>query len=571
MSRQSRLRRRLEKGNNTGGDFEIAQHAMCIVTLGENFLLNGQTFDYIVVGAGSAGCVLASRLTEDGKSTVLLLEAGGKDSSFWIHIPIGYGKTIVDPKVNWKFETEPNPALGGRRIYWPRGRVLGGSSSINGLIYIRGQAEDYDHWRQLGNPGWAYDDVLPYFRKAEDQENGADRYHGTGGPLAVTNINERNPLCDAFIGSAQAVGIPRNDDFNGVTQEGAGYFQATIRNGRRASAATSYLRPALKRRNLTVATNAQVERILFEDRRVTGVRFQQGRTINYVRARREVILSAGSVKSPQILMVSGVGDAHALAQHGIATVHHLPGVGKNLQDHYGGQITWRCNRPITMNDVMLSRFKQLKVGLQWLLTRKGPLSVPAGQAALFTRVLPESATPDLQFLFQTFSGGYYEDGLFKFSGFANFICPVRPASRGEITLRSADPFEQPRLFPNYFSDERDRRIAVEGLRLARRMAAAPPLKDLVIAEHLPGSDTATDAEIEEYLKQNGGCVSHQVGTCKMGTDPMAVVDPTLKVHGIEGLRVVDASIMPTLISGNTNAPTIMIAEKAADMIRQEAA
>ncbi|MCD1633286.1 choline dehydrogenase [Martelella mediterranea] len=534
-------------------------------------MLDGQSFDYIVVGAGSAGCVLAARLSEDPNATVLLLEAGGKDSSFWIHIPVGYGKTIVDPRVNWKFKTDPNPALNGREIYWPRGRVLGGSSSINGLIYIRGQAEDYDHWRQLGNPGWSYDDVLPYFRKAEDQENGPDQYHGRGGPLAVTNLTERNPLCDAFIGSAGAQGIPRNDDFNGAEQEGAGYFQATIRNGRRASAATAYLKPAMTRTNLTVATNAEAERILFDGRVAAGVRFRRNGAPVTVKARREVVLAAGSVKSPQLLMLSGLGDAEALSGHGIASVHHLPGVGKNLQDHYGGQITWKCNQPITMNDVMLSRFRKLRVGLQWLLTRKGPLSVPAGQAGLFTRVLPESASPDLQFLFQTFSGGYYEDGLFKFSGFANFLCPVRPASRGEITLRSPDPFDQPRLSPNYFSDERDRRIAVEGLKLARRMAASKPLADFVIAEHLPGAETASDAEIEAYLVENGGCVSHQVGTCKMGTDAMAVVDPELKVHGVERLRVVDASIMPTLISGNTNAPTIMIAEKAADLIRRRAA
>ncbi|PSJ64295.1 GMC family oxidoreductase [Kumtagia ephedrae] len=534
-------------------------------------VLDGQMFDYVIVGAGSAGCVLAARLSEDGRSTVLVLEAGGKDSSFWIHIPVGYGRTITDPRVNWKFETEPNPALDGRRIYWPRGKVLGGSSSINGLIYIRGQAEDFDHWRQLGNAGWSYDDVLPYFRRAEDQENGADRYHGKGGPLSVTNLTERNPLCDAFIGSAAAQGISRNEDFNGPVQEGAGYFQATVRRGRRASAATAYLRPAMARRNLTVATDAHAERILFEGRRASGVEFRRGGTAMRVNARREVILAAGSVKSPHLLMLSGLGDAEDLASHGIKWLHHLPGVGKNLQDHYGGQITWKCNRPITMNDVMLSRFRQLKVGLRWLLTRGGPLSVPAGQAGLFAKVLPESASPDLQFLFQTFSGGYYEDGLFKFSGFANFLCPVRPLSRGEIRLRSARPDDTPKLLPNYFSEERDRRIAVEGLKLARRMAASRPLADFVVEEHLPGSPTATDAEIEAYLRRNGGCVSHQVGTCKMGTDEMAVVDPELKVRGVEGLRVADASVMPTLVSGNTNAATIMIGEKAADLIRGRAA
>ena len=532
---------------------------------------DGQSFDYIIVGAGSAGCVLANRLSESGRNSVLLLEAGGKDDSFWIHIPIGYGKTIVDERVNWKFQTEANPALGGRTIYWPRGKVLGGSSSINGLIYIRGQAEDYDHWRQLGNVGWSYQDVLPFFKKAENQENGADAYHGADGPLRVTNLRERNPLCDAFIGSAQSQGIPRNDDFNGARQEGAGYFQATVRNGRRESAATAYLRPAMRRPNLTVLTRAMTEKVLLEIQKATGLQFRhEGRMVT-AKANREVILSAGSVKSPHLLMLSGIGNAGHLAQHGIAPVLDLPGVGQNLQDHYGGQITWKCNRAITMNDVMMSRFRQLQVGLQWLLMRRGPLSVPAGQAALFARVLPDSATPDLQFLFQTFSGGYYEDGLFKFSGFANFLCPVRPNSRGQITLSSADAHAQPRLEPNYFSDERDRRIAVEGLKLARRMAASKPLADFVIEEHLPGSATATDQEIEDYLVQNGGCVSHQVGTCKMGTDAMAVVDPQLRVRGVEGLRVVDASIMPTLISGNTNAPTIMIAEKAAATIQGQAA
>ncbi|MDQ6438069.1 choline dehydrogenase [Mesorhizobium sp. LHD-90] len=533
-------------------------------------VLDGHTFDYIIVGAGSAGCVLAARLSEDGKSSVLLLEAGGKDSSFWIHIPVGYGKTITDPRVNWKFETEPNPALDGRRIYWPRGKVLGGSSSINGLIYMRGQAEDYEHWRQLGNSGWSYDDVLPYFRRAEDQENGADRYHGKGGPLSVTNLTERNPLCDAFIDAAGAQGIPRNDDFNGAAQEGAGYFQATVKRGRRASAATAYLKRAMSRKNLTVVTEAHAERILFEGKRATAVQFRKEGASLRATAGREIILAAGSVKSPQLLMLSGVGDTGQLAEHGLEAVHHLPGVGQNLQDHYGGQITWKCNRPITMNDVMMSRFRQMKAGLRWLLTRSGPLSVPAGQAGLFAKVLPESASPDLQFLFQTFSGGYYEDGLFKFSGFANFLCPVRPQSRGEIRLRSARADDMPKLLPNYFSDERDRRIAVEGLKLARRMARSKPLADFIIEEHLPGPDTATDAEIERYLTQNGGCVSHQVGTCKMGTDAMAVVDPELKVHGVDGLRVADASIMPTLVSGNTNAATIMIGEKAADMIRRAA-
>ncbi|KQX19515.1 MULTISPECIES: GMC family oxidoreductase [unclassified Sphingomonas] len=532
--------------------------------------MEGAEFDYIVVGAGSAGSVIAARLSERAEVSVLLIEAGGRDNGFWLKIPVGYGRTIADPRVNWKYMTEPNPALGGRRIYWPRGKTLGGSSSINGLIYIRGQAQDYDQWRQLGNEGWSYDDVLPFFRRAEDQENGEDEYHGSGGPLAVTNLVERNPLCDALIASAEANGIPHNPDFNGARQEGVGYYQATIRNGRRCSTSVAYLNPVKRRPNLTILTETQAERILFDGTRASGLRVRRGGESFAVACRRELILSGGSVNSPQLLMLSGVGAAVGLKALGIEPVADLPGVGDNLQDHYGGQITWRCNQPITMNDIMLSKRKQLFAGLNWLLFRDGPLSVPAGQAGLFTRVSPGAATPDVQFLFQTFSGGYYEDGLFKFSGFANFICPIRPQSRGRLTLASGDPFEAPRLAPNYFAHEADRRIAVEGLKLARRIAATPPLADFISAEHLPGADVRSDDEIEAYFRETGGCVSHQVGTCKMGSDGMAVVDSRLRVHGVQGLRVADASIMPTLISGNTNAATIMIGEKAAQMIAEDA-
>ncbi len=528
--------------------------------------MDGTEFDYIVVGAGSAGSVIAARLSEHADLRILLVEAGGKDNGFWLKIPVGYGRTITDPKVNWKYMTEPNPALGGRQIYWPRGKTLGGSSSINGLIYIRGQAQDYDQWRQLGNDGWGYDDVLPFFRRSEDQENGEDHYHGVGGPLSVSNLVERNPLCDALVASAGVNGIPFNPDFNGKEQEGVGYYQATIRNGSRCSTSVAYLRPAMKRPNLTVLTDTQAERILFDGTRASGIRLRRGGESFTVNIARELVLSGGSINSPQLLMLSGVGGAEYLKAVGIEPVIDLPGVGENLQDHYGGQITWRCNQPITMNDIMLSKRKQLSAGLRWLLFRDGPLSVPAGQAGLFTRVSPGAATPDVQFLFQTFSGGYYEDGLFKFSGFANFICPIRPQSRGRISLASRDPFEAPRLAPNYFSHEGDRRVAVEGLKLARRIASTGPLADFISAEHLPGSDVRTDDEIEAYFRETGGCVSHQVGTCKMGIDAMAVVDSSLRVHGLQGLRVADASIMPTLISGNTNAASIMIGEKAAHMI-----
>lgn len=529
--------------------------------------MKNASYDYIIVGAGSAGCVVASRLSEDPSCSVLLIEAGRKDNNFWLKIPVGYGRTIADERVNWKFMTEPNTALGGREIYWPRGKVLGGSSSINGLIYIRGQAEDYDHWRQLGNTGWGYEDVLPYFRRAEDQENGADDYHGVGGPLRISNVIEKNPLTDAYIESAAAIGIPTNPDFNGADQEGAGHFQGTIKNGQRCSASFAYLKPAMSRKNLTVLTETQTTKINTVDGCAVGVSILQDGVPSQIKAKREVIVSAGSVNSPQLLMLSGIGPAQHLQDMGIPVASNVPGVGQNLQDHYGGQVTWKCREAITMNDVMLSTPRKLWAGMRWLLFRNGPFSVPAGQAGLFTRVLEGSATPDLQFLFQTFSGGYYEDGLFKFSGFANFVCPVRPMSRGHLELASPDHRQQPKLMPNYFSHPQDRKIAVEGVKLTRKLATAQPLAGFIEAEHLPGVNTASDKDIEDYLIENGGCVSHQVGTCKMGSDENAVVDNELRVRGVRNLRVIDASIMPSLVSGNTNAAAIMIGEKGAELVK----
>jgi choline dehydrogenase len=523
--------------------------------------------DYVVVGAGSAGCVMAGRLSEDPSVRVTVLEAGGPDTSFWIHLPIGYGKTIVDPKLNWRYETEPDSEINGRRMYWARGKVLGGSSSINGLLYVRGQAEDYDHWRQLGNPGWSYSDVLPYFKRSENQTNGADEFHGADGPLAVANLVERNPLCEAFIKSAVQAGIPRNDDFNGATQEGVGYYQLTTRNARRCSAAVAYLRPAMKRPNLQVITHAAAEKVLFEGKRAVGVQFRRDGRLVKVMARREVILSGGSINSPQLLLLSGVGPAGQLAEMGIPVVHDLKGVGENLQDHYGAIITYKSRLPLTVNDIMVSRIRQLKAGLQYVLFRKGPLTISAAQVGAFFKTRPEVASPDAQFLFQTFSHDEYDDGLHKFSGFANVVCPVRPESRGTLRLRSLDPREAPLMQANYLSAEIDRTTLVDGIKIARKVAEVGPIVDHILAEYLPGLDVRTDDELLAFARQTGLSIAHQVGTCKMGTDPMAVVDPELKVHGIEGLRVVDASIMPTLISGNTNAPTIMIAEKAADVIK----
>jgi len=523
--------------------------------------------DYVVIGAGSAGCVVAARLSEDSSVSVTVLEAGVRDSSLWIHLPIGYGKTIVDPRLNWRYETEPDPEIADRRMYWARGKVLGGSSSINGLLYIRGQAEDYDHWRQLGNAGWSFADVLPYFKRSEGQQNGASAYHGADGPLAVANLVERNPLCEAFIESAVATGIPRNDDFNGAVQEGVGYYQLTTRNARRCSAAAAYLHPAARRANLSVITEAFAQKILFQGRRATGVEFRQGDNVFTVKARREVILSGGSLNSPQLLLLSGVGPREHLNALGVPVVHHLPGVGHNLQDHYGAILTYKSRLPLTVNDLMMSPAKQVAAALKYLLFRTGPLTISAAQVGAFIRSRPELASPDIQFLFQTFSHDEYDAGLHKFSGFANVVCPVRPESRGALALKSRDPRDPPVMRANYLSAEIDRTTLVEAMKIGRRVAAHKAIASHITEEFAPGPRVASDDELLAYARETGLSIAHQVGTCKMGGDAMAVVGDDLRVHGLEGLRVVDASIMPTLISGNTNAATIMIGEKASDMIR----
>jgi len=524
--------------------------------------------DFVVVGAGSAGCVMAARLSEDPATRVVLLEAGGHDRHLWIHVPLGYGKTITDPRVNWCYETEPEPNVNDRRVFWPRGKVLGGSSSINGLIYIRGQKQDFDQWRQLGNTGWSFDDVLPYFRRAEDQTRGANELHGAGGPLCVSDVPDDDPISKAFIKSAIDLGFPRNDDFNGHTQEGAGYYQLTTRNGRRCSTAVGYLRPAMKRPNLRVITNALSERITLQGRRATGVTFRQGGRLHTVRAAREVILCGGAINSPQLLLLSGIGPQQHLTDLGIAVAHHLPGVGQSMQDHYQARIVCKCRFPITVNDIMLSKFRMLRTGLQYLLFRKGALAIAAGQAGLFARTRPELATPDVQFATVIFSADRPAEGLHKFSGFSLVAYQLRPESRGELKLKTADPADPPAMHPNYLATETDRRTIVDGLKLARRLLATPDMQHFVASEYIPGSAVRTDEELLDYARQYGGTVYHPTSTCRMGSDPMAVVDAELRVHGIGGLRVVDASIMPVVVSGNTNAATIMIGEKAADMMRR---
>ncbi|MCC7273986.1 MAG: choline dehydrogenase [Alphaproteobacteria bacterium] len=523
-------------------------------------------FDFIVVGAGSAGCVLANRLSENGAYRVLLLEAGPRDTNPWIHVPVGYVKNIRNPAVNWCYETEPDPGINGRRAFWPRGRVLGGSSSINGLIYIRGQKEDYDHWRQLGNRGWSYEDVLPYFKRSEGQQRGANDLHGADGPLSVEDLRQRHELCEAFIAAAEAAGYPRNDDFNGAVQEGAGYYQLTNRNGRRCSTAVAYLRPAERRPNLAIATGALASRILLDGRAAVGVEYRQGGTTRQARARREVILAGGAINSPQLLQLSGIGPAEHLRTLGIQVAHDLPGVGRNLQDHFQARIVYRCTRPITVNDDARSLWRRGRMAVEYALWRRGAMTIGAGLAGLFARTRPELATPDVQYHFILFSSDASGAAPHPFPGFTNSVCQLRPESRGTVMIRSADPAAPPAIQPNYLSTETDRRTIVDGLKLARRIAEQAPLRPYIAGEYLPGAGSASDDDLLAFARETGSTIYHPTSTCTMGSGPMAVVDEQLRVHGMGRLRVVDCSIMPTVVSGNTNAPAVMIGEKASDMI-----
>ena len=535
-----------------------------------------EDFDYIVVGAGSAGCVLAARLSEDPATRVLLLEAGPPDSSLWIHLPIGYGKTMWSDKYNWRFSTDPDPNMNGRRIYWPRGKTLGGSSSINGLIYIRGQREDYDHWAALGNTGWGYDEVLPYFVKSECNERGAIPLHGGEGPLKVSDIGAKHELIEAFIGGAQQIGVPRNDDFNGAQQEGAGYFQLTTHKGWRVSTAKAYLDPARGRPNLRIETDAFAAGVIMDGTHAVGVRYRQGGVMKEARCNAEVLLSAGSLQSPQLLQLSGIGPHALLAKHGIPVVADAPGVGENLQDHLQVRLSYECTKPITTNDQLNSLFGQAKIGLQWLLFRSGPLAIGINQGGCFMRALqgpdgkPEAQTPDIQFHVATLSADMAGAKVHPYSGFTMSICQLRPESRGHVRIRSTDPFEPPEMQPNYLSTDLDRRTTVAGMKAARAIAASAAMKPYVRREVKPGPETADDAALLEFARDNGATIFHPTGTCRMGNDALAVVDTRLRVNGTTGLRVIDCSVMPTLVSGNTNAPAVMLAEKAVDMIREDA-
>jgi choline dehydrogenase len=525
--------------------------------------------DFIVVGAGSAGCVLANRLTADPQTQVLLLEAGGKDTNHWIHIPAGFYKNIFNPAITWVYETEPLEALGGRTMQWPRGKVLGGSSSINGLIYIRGQKQDFDHWRQLGNTGWSYDDVLPYFRRAEHQERGSDDLHGTGGPLAVSDMKAAHELHDAFIAACQEAGHKFNPDFNGVEQEGCGTYQVTIRNRRRASTAVTYLRPAMKRPNLKVEVRALAQRVIFDGKRAIGLEYQQDGVVHRARARREVLLSGGSLQSPQLLQLSGVGPAALLKQHGIDVVHELPGVGENLQDHIGCKVIYKVRKPNTLNEISRSWWRQGRAGLEYILAGKGPLMMGAAPIGLFARTRPNSASPDCQYQFLAGSLDTPGAPMHPFPACQMVCIPCRPESRGWLRIRSPDPTVLPAMQPNYLGTQNDKDTMIAGMRTARAVFQTPTMKRICTEEFWPGADKDSDADWLEHVKNTGYTTFHQTSTCMMGTTPLSVVDAELKVHGMEGLRVVDAAVMPTVISGNTNAATIMIAEKAAAMIRAE--
>ncbi len=524
-------------------------------------------YDYVIVGAGSAGCVLANRLSADPSLRVLLLEAGGRDTNPWIHVPVGYFKTLHNPATDWRYRTEPDPGLNGRSLDWPRGKTLGGSSSINGLLYIRGQPADYDGWRQMGCEGWGWDDVLPHFRRSEDNDLGESHWHGTGGELAVTGMRARRDICEAFIAAAEELGIPRTDDFNGARQEGAGYFQLTARNGLRCSSAKAFLRPVRHRRNLEIATGALAGRLVFEGARVAGLTYRQHGAMREARLRAggEVILSAGAIGSPQLLQVSGIGPGALLQSLGVPVRADLPGVGENLQDHLQIRLVYEVTVP-TLNQEINSLWRRTLIGADYVFRRRGPMSMGASQVCVFCRSREGLEAPDIQFHFQPLSAEKPGIEMHPFPGITASVCQLRPESRGRIVAVSPDAAVYPEIHPGYLSTVTDQAVAVDAIRMARRLASTRAFGRYVVREVRPGPEARSEAELLDAARAISQTIYHPVGTAKMGTDPMAVVDPRLRVHGVPGLRVADASVMPRIVSGNTNAPTIMIGEKASEMI-----
>lgn len=534
------------------------------------------TYDFVIVGAGSAGCVLAERLSASGRFSVLVLEAGGTDRRFYVQMPLGYGKTFFDPAVNWNYRTEPDPGLAGNADHWPRGKLLGGSSSINAMVWVRGARDDFDAWAEAGNPGWSYDDVLPAFKAIEDNEAGADEWRGAGGPIHVTdNRGKVHLLTLRYLKAAQMAGLPLNPDFNGASQEGVGVYQITTRDGRRMSAARAFLRPAMRRKNVRVETGAQATRILFEGTRAVGVEYRRNGETRQARAGREVIVSAGSVNSPQLLQLSGLGPAALLAGLGIPVVQALENVGRNLQDHQGINYTWKGRLP-TLNQILRPWWGKALVGARYLLLRSGPLSMSMNQGGGFFRTDPAQPRPNMQLYFQAFSTVIPKSGERPilspdpWPGFSIGLSNCRPSSRGEIMIRSADPFAPPRISPNAYSTDEDVSEMLDAVKFLRRIAAQPPIAEIVEEEVLPGPSIASDADLIQDFRKRSGTVYHPVSTCRMGPDPArAVVDARLRVHGISGLRVIDASIFPGNVAGNTNAAAIMTGWKGAGMVLED--